>query len=306
MPSPYTLSDLGNLVAVADAGHVGRAASRCFVTQPTLSMQLKKLEQCLGVPLFERDRKRLVLTEVDRSVVEQARRTLAEARMVQEIADAHRDGEAGQFRLGIIATLGAYFLPWAVGTLRARYPRLNVVVTEGITDDLLASLGEHELDAALLALPITGRPFELIPLFEERFFVTCPVGHVLSAMPAVAPTALQGHRLLLLTEGHCLRDQALEVCSMESHSGSLTADCRATSLETLRQMVASGLGVTLLPALAAKNAISDSRLAVLPLDSPAAIRRIGIALRPTDPRAALVCSIAEVFRANLPGEVSAS
>ncbi len=203
--------------------------------------------------------------------------------MVQEIADAHRGGESGRFRLGIIATLGTYILPWSVGPLRARYPRLSFFVTEGITVDLLGALGEHELDTVLLALPVPGCPFDLTPLFDERFFVTCPVGHPLSSMPAMSPKALQGHRLLLLTEGHCLRDQALEVCRMESLAGNLGTDCRATSLETLRQMVATGLGVTLLPAMAANSALSDTRLAVLPLDSAAARRRIVIALRPTIP-----------------------
>ena len=242
------LRDLRYLVAVADRRHFGRAAEACFVSQPTLSTQLKKLEEELDVALIEHTSRQVMLTDIGREIVERARVVLREADQIRELARRTRDPEAGNVRLGVFPTLGPYLLPHVVPKVRARFPKLTLLLVEEKTEELRRMLHDGRLDAAIMASPVNDPQLSHVDLFEEDFVLALPQGHALAKRKRIAVGDLADAELLLLDDGHCLRDQALDVCQM---AGAAEArGFRATSLETLRQMVAGGVGITLLPALA--------------------------------------------------------
>jgi LysR family hydrogen peroxide-inducible transcriptional activator len=251
------LRDLRYLVALADHKHFGRAAAACFVSQPTLSTQIRKLEEELGVALVERAPRRVMLTPVGRDIAERARRVVAEVTQMGEVARRSQDPEAGSVRLGLFPTLAPYLLPHVLPGIRARFPRLELLLVEEKTDALLARLREGRLDAAILALPLHDESLHVEPLFREPFVMAVPQSHVFARRTRpLALHELDQEHLLLLEEGHCLRDQALDVCRL---AGANERDgFRATSLETLRQMVAAGIGVTLLPMLAVQPPVPPS------------------------------------------------
>lgn len=281
-----TLAELRYLVAVADLSHFGRAAERCRVTQPTLSTQLRKLEENLGAPLVERSSRFLALTPVGTAVVAHARRILEEADQIAELVRHHHGTLMSVLRLGIIPTLSPYILPLLLKRLHQRYPGLRLVLREDLTANLMAALDAYALDVLLIALPEQTVGYRSMPLFLEPFCFACPPGHKLSNRPAVTERELRHERLLLLDEGHCLRDQALEVCG-EQHSDSRgqSDDFRATSLETISEMVAAGLGCTLLPAMAVPHLTARHRhLEVRPLVAANAHRRIGLVWRASFPK----------------------
>lgn len=294
------LRDLRYLVAVAEHGHFGRAAEACHVSQPTLSAQLRKLEAYLGVALFERTSKSVRPTPAGVRLVAQARRVLEESDLLLAEAKGLAAPLTGPLALGIIPTLAPYLLPWFVPAAAAAHPALQLVVHEDLTAPLLAALHAGRIDAALVALPVDEPDLVSFALFDEPFLVACGVGDPLAAGGAVAATRLTPERLLLLTEGHCLRDQALAVCRFERVGG--TADFRAASLETLRQLVVAGHGCTLLPALACRP--PDPRLALRPLDPPAS-RRIGLVWRRSYPRAGDLDVLGGTLRQALPDSVTA-
>lgn len=243
------LRDLRYLVALADHLHFGRAAEASHVSQPTLSTQIRKLEDELGVPLVERAPRQVMLTSAGEDIARRARRVLAEVDQMRETARRTADPEAGTIRLGLFPTLAPYLLPHVVGKLRERFPRLQLLLVEDKTEPLLLQLREGRLDAAVLALPLHEDWLEIEPLFAEPFVLAVPADHPLAGRDTLALAELDEHPLLLLEEGHCLRDQALEVCALAG-GGEQDDGFRATSLETLRQMVAAGVGATLLPLLA--------------------------------------------------------
>ena len=277
------LKDLRYLVAVADTRHFGRAAERCFVSQPTLSAQLKKLEQYLGVQLIERQPNNVSLTDAGGQIVARARGILEASDEVVTLARAHRDPLAGRLRLALLPTIGPYLLPRISQPLRSALPCLELRLYEYQTEPMLARLKGGELDLGILALPVELEGLEARELFAEPFTVALPEHHPLAKRECIQVADLEGERLLLLEEGHCLRDQALEVCSRAGAAES--QDFRATSLETLRQMVATGAGVTLLPELATRGAYGDARgVVVLPFAKPAPVRHIGAVWRKTTAR----------------------
>ena len=281
--SDIKLKDLRYLVAVADTRHFGRAAERCFVSQPTLSAQLKKLEQYLGVQLIERQPNNVSLTDAGGQIVARARGILEASDEVVTLARAHRDPLAGRLRLALLPTIGPYLLPLISQALRNALPRLELRLYEYQTEPMLAKLKGGELDLGILALPVELEGLEARELFAEPFTVALPEHHPLAKRERIQVADLEGERLLLLEEGHCLRDQALEVCSRAGAGES--QDFRATSLETLRQMVATGAGVTLLPELATRGAYGDARgVVVLPFAKPAPVRHIGAVWRKTTAR----------------------
>ncbi|MEE7546672.1 LysR family transcriptional regulator [Xanthomonas sp. Kuri4-1] len=250
------LRDLKYLVALADHKHFGRAAAACFVSQPTLSTQIKKLEDELGVPLVERAPRKVMLTPAGREAAARARGIVAEVDQMKEAARRSQDPEAGTVRLGIFPTLGPYLLPHVVPRIRTRFPQLELLLVEEKSDQLLTQLREGRLDAAVLALPLQDEQLHAEFLFEEPFVLAVPEGHALAQRGALTLDDLSEQRLLLLQDGHCLREQALDVCHL---SGALEkAEFQATSLETLRQMVAANVGVTLLPLLAVKPPVARS------------------------------------------------
>jgi LysR family hydrogen peroxide-inducible transcriptional activator len=287
------LRDLQYLVALAETRHFGRAALRCHVSQPTLSAQLKKLEEYLGVALVERRPRRVGLTPAGEAVVERAKRMLRDAEDIRALARASQDPLGGELKLGLIPTLGPYLLPRIAPRITRALPKLQLMLHEYQTAPLLERVLQGELDVAILALPADTKGLVTRPLFAESFLVAMPEHHRLTARKRLKPADLGGERLLLLEEGHCLRDQALEVCARvgtEEHS------FRATSLETLRQMVAAGLGITLLPRLAAEGPFASARgLVVRPFAPPVPSRVIGAAWRRSTSRAAAIAAVCNLI-----------
>ncbi len=276
--SGLSLRDLEYVVAIADHGNFVRAAEHCRVAQPSLSSQIRKLEALLDITIFERTTRRVLVTPEGRNFIEQARKVLAEARLLFAIAQRPEESFGGSLRLAAISTLGPYLFPGILGDLRRTYPTLGLILSEGLTRDLIARLVEGEIDAALLSLPHEDSALSTIPIFTEPFLLASPVGHPASRADGPGWEAIAAHERLLLEEGHCLRQQALAACAAAGHAHRL-----ATSLETLKYMVAAGEGCTLVPVLAVaeKDAVAYSRV-----PSPAYSRTIGLAWRRTDPRAA--------------------
>jgi LysR family transcriptional regulator, hydrogen peroxide-inducible genes activator len=296
------LKDLRYLVALADTRHFGQAAARCHVSQPTLSAQLKKLEDYLGVPLIERHPRKIALTEVGTQVLQRARRIMEASDEIVTLAQSQRDPLGGRLRIGLLPTIGPYLLPLVATRIRRKLPRLDLLLYEYQTESLLAHLDAGDIDVAILALPVHSDALAERPLYDEPFVVAVPATHGLSSRKSLKASDLEGQTLLLLEDGHCLRDQALAVCS---RSGAAEKqDFRATSLETLRQMVAAGGGITLLPELASHGGHGNARgVTVIPFVRPAPVRKIGALWRKTSTRAtaiAAVCDlVSEVARAQL-------
>src|SRR6202167_3225207 len=236
------LKDLKYLVALADTGHFGRAAERTFVSQPTLSAQLKKLEEYLGVKLVERRPKNVQLTEAGKQVVAPAPRMRREGGEIVSLARNNADPFAGKLKLALIPTIGPYLLPRVMPKLRKALPHLSLMLYEYQTESLLKRLRDGEIDLGIMALPAVQEGIESRELYEEEFTVALPNNHALGAKPTIKIQDLKGQTLLLLEDGHCLRDEALEVCSRADVREA--EDYRVTSLETLRQMVVAGLGIT--------------------------------------------------------------
>ncbi|MBO1076288.1 LysR substrate-binding domain-containing protein [Roseomonas marmotae] len=294
-----SLRDLEYAVAVAELGHFGRAAERCGVSQAGLSEQVRKLESLLGTALFERTTRRITVTPAGEVLLRQAREVLAGARLLLAMARSRAEPLAGPLRLGVIATLGPYYLPGLLWEVRTRYPKLELRLQEGQTDALTAALRAGELDLLLLALPLPAEGLVAEPLFFEPFRVVLPADHPLARQPELSLQDLAGEGLLLLEEGHCLRDQALSLCSAARPG----RDARfASSLEMLRHMIAAGEGYSLLPLLATQErAELDGLVRVRDLSHAEDVgRRIGLAWRRTDARAPAFRELAEFLRGATP------
>lgn len=294
------LRDLKYLVALAETGHFGRAAEKSHVSQPTLSAQIKKLEEQLGVQLVERRPRKVTLTDVGARVVARARRILQDADDISELARESRDPLAGALKVAFIPTLGPYLLPLVTPRIRKQLPRLQLLLYEYQTGPMLERLRGGELDLGVLALGVDVSGLEVLPLHEEAFTLAVPAGHRLAKKSAVRPDDLAGETLLLLEDGHCLRDQALDVCSRIDVREA--EDFRATSLETLRQMVVAGLGVTLLPELATQGPFAQPKnLAIRPFVKPAPRRTIGAVWRRSSTRAPAIAAVCDALKKALEG-----
>ncbi len=291
-----TLQDLRYVVALAEHGHFGRAAAACDIAQPTLSTQIKNLETQLGVTLFERTTKSVSTTSAGAEIAARARRVLEEVDAIASVGRQTSGPLSGDFSLGVIPTLGPYILPWLVPALNKDYPELRLILREDLTAPLLERLGSHRLDAALVALPTPDSRMETLALFDEPFWFAEPKGRKPTPATPMREDELRGRRLLLLTEGHCLRDQALEICGTAGRDDE--GDFRATSLETILQMVATGLGSTLLPAMACGDVRARS-VATRPLEAGVG-RRIGLVWRRSYPRSRDIHLLARTLREHLP------
>ncbi|MGD0107642.1 MAG: hydrogen peroxide-inducible genes activator [Rhodopila sp.] len=289
------LRDLRYLLAVAEHEHFGRAAKACGISQPTLSVQVRKLEELLGVALFERSSKTVAPTAACEQLIGHARAAVAEAEAILSVARNLRDPLAGRFRLGIIPTLAPYLLPLVFAPLREALPALEVEPWEDQTTALLERLRAHELDAALLATEVDGPDLASQPLFAEPFLAALPPEHPLAGREVVAEADL-ARDILVLADGHCLRGQALAACG---HSGALGGALRAASLSTLLNMVAAGYGTTLIPGLAT-GAAQDAGIVLRPLAARAG-RTVRIAWRAHYPRRAVVEAVGEVIATRLRG-----
>jgi LysR family hydrogen peroxide-inducible transcriptional activator len=292
--SDIKLKDLRYLVTLADTGHFGQAAERCFVSQPTLSAQLKKLEEYLGVKLIERQPRRATLTQAGEQIVARARVILGASDEVVTIAQTYRDPLAGRLKVAMIPTVGPYILPRVAPAVRRQMPRLDLLLFEYQTAAILAKIHAGDIDLGVLALPVEQDGLASRKLYDEDFNVALPENHRLAKQATVRIADLADESLLLLEEGHCLRDQALEVCSRISLQE--RQDFRATSLETLRQMVAAGAGVTLMPELASRGAYGNARGVVIrPLVRPTPHRQIGAVWRRSSARLAAIDAFCDVL-----------
>jgi LysR family hydrogen peroxide-inducible transcriptional activator len=288
------LKDLKYLVALADTGHFGKAAERTFVSQPTLSAQLKKLEEFLGVKLVERQPKNVQLTEVGKQVVVRARRMLDEGDEIIALAKNNTDPFAGKLKIALIPTIGPYLLPRVMQKIRKALPHLGLMLYEHQTEPLLKRLRDGEIDLGIMALPISQDGMDSRKLYDEMFTVALPNNHPLAAKSTIKIQDLKGQTLLLLEDGHCLRDQALEVCSrIEIREAE---DFRATSLETLRQMVVAGLGITLLPETAVESPFGSQRgLTIRQFAKPAPTRTVGAVWRKSSTRSSAIAAVCDVL-----------
>jgi LysR family transcriptional regulator, hydrogen peroxide-inducible genes activator len=296
-----TLTELRYLVALANRAHFGRAAEDCHVSQPTLSTQIRKLEEYLGVTLIERNAKSFSLTSMGCEVVEKARKILGQVDALLASTRQAHEPLTGPLNLGVIPSLAPYLLPRLLPLFKNHYPRLQLVVHEDLTGHLLERLRAYQIDAALLALPLDGGDFEEIPLFDEPFWFACPAQHPLAALKTVSEADLCDVPLLLLADGHCLRGQALAACGRTGADDEKIDDFRAASLETICQLVAAGFGCTLLPALAARPAQDpESSFVIRPLRSRKASRRIGLVWRRGDQKSQELALLAALIRDNAP------
>ena len=273
-----TLKQLAHLAALAEHQHFGKAARACHVTQSTLSASIAALEDALQAQLVDRGTRLATLTPLGAQILRQARQILEQAEALVATAQATQEPLSGSLRMGVIPTIGPFLLPRMLGRLRERYPALQLYLKEDLTARLIEQLEHNQLDLALLALPYSVGAIATLPLFEDRFSFCCPATHPLAKAKRIEAAQLAKENLLLLQDGHCLRDHALAACRLREN---LTIDpFAATSLYTIVQMVSNGLGVTLLPQLAIDSGIlRHTALASVPLATPAPARTIGLAWR---------------------------
>lgn len=289
------LRALQYLVKLAELQHFSKAAEACFVSQPTLSTQIMKLEEELGVQLVERIPRKVQLTPVGKDIAERARHVLRDIDQIHLTARRSRDPEKGTLRLGIFPTLAPYLLPHVVPGIRKRFPNLKLQLSEEKTEDILKQLDDGDLDAALLALPLDEDGLEIEILFEEPFLLALPESHPLADKAEIVMEDLAGEELLLLEDGHCLREHALEVCALAGARERV--DFHATSMETLRQMVAADVGITLMPILAVKPpvAVTDN-VKLRHFHDPAPSRTIALVWRRSSPLGELMKKLATSLR----------
>lgn len=284
-----TLTELRYVVTLAQEQHFGRAAERCFVSQPTLSIAVKKLEDELGIALFERTKSRVQPTPLGEQIVAQANLVLEQTATIKDMADAGKDQLSSPLAVGAIFTIGPYLLPQFIPHLQTLASKMPLYVEDGYTHNLRKKLRNGELDVIIVALPFNEPDVVTQALYEESFVVLMPHNHPLAAKTEIDPSELSEQKMLLLGEGHCFRDQVLTTCPSIQHSGEVSSNVRTaaegSSLETLRHMVASGLGITILPESAAiSNIYSSNLLVTRPFMAPAPSRTVALAWRASFPR----------------------
>jgi LysR family hydrogen peroxide-inducible transcriptional activator len=297
-----TLTELKYIVAVAREKHFGHAAEACFVAQPTLSVAIKKLEDELGVPIFERGGSEISMTPLGVQIVAQAERVLEQTAAIREIAKQNKDPLTGQLRLGVIYTVAPYLLPQLVRSMIERVPQMPLVLQENFTAKLVEMLRQGELDAAIMAQPFPQQGLLVQPLYDEPFVVAMPSSHPWSTRERINAADLKNQTMLLLGNGHCFRDQVLEVCP-EMARFSTTGDGIArtfegSSLETIRHMVASGIGITVLPKASVPDMQAhDGLLRYVPFEDPVPTRRVVIAWRKSFTRRAAIEAVRQAMMA---------
>lgn len=299
------LRELLYIIAVAETKHFGKAADRCFVSQPTLSGQIKKLEDELGVAIFERTNRSVVITPVGQEIVNHARQIIQQAEVIRQLAEGHKDPLSGELHIGAIPTLSPYLMPLILLPVKKQFPQMNLILNEEKTENLLQRLQDHQIDAALIATAVDEGDFETIPLFDEPFWVAYSRSHHFYTKDKIVIRDIQKENLLLLAEGHCLADQAMEICQIKSRQlNKQTAGLRASSLETLIQLVKANYGITLLPALALLGSWSSgSGVVAQPLANAKASRRISLVFRHSFPRRIAIETLAQIILDHLPNTV---
>ncbi|MEK6704235.1 MAG: LysR substrate-binding domain-containing protein [Bdellovibrionota bacterium] len=302
-PSWLTFRDLEYLVSVAKYGHFSRAAEACRVSQPSLSAQIKRLEERLDLRLFERTSRRVSVTEHGRAVIAQAELLLREAQKLVSIATEKSEPLSGQLRLGAIATVGPYLLPYLLGPLKKAFPKMDLLLREGLTDQLLSELRSGALDAILAAPTFDENGFHTFNLFFEPFLLTAPKGHQILNKQRILASDLKSSEMVLLEDGHCLRDQTLDFCP-RNRRGNIRK-FHATSIETLRHLVATGHGYTLMPALAVNNdKLLGGLITYKKFDQPRVGREIILVCRDQFSRIDEIKTLADFIRSKKPRELT--
>ena len=278
------LRDLEYLSAIGELKHFRKAAEKCFVSQPTLSGQLKKLEDQIGAQLVERTTRNVFLTPIGEEIVKISRRILADAASIENMVSTYTDPMSGTLNVGLIPTIAPYLLPLIVEPINKKFPQIEIILHEVQTEVMLKNLSDGSLDAGILATPIEANGLEEIILYTEPFYVAINSKHPYALKKTIEKEDLRGETLLLLEEGHCLRGQALDICS--DNMTKERKDFRGTSLETIRHMVSAGIGITLIPqtAIDYKNLIKNSSIKYIPFNEPAPARRVGLLHRSTSTR----------------------
>ena len=278
------LRDLEYLSAIGELKHFRKAAEKCFVSQPTLSGQIKKLEEEIGVQLLERTTRNVFLTPIGEEIVKIARRILADVDSIENMVSTFSDPMSGPLNIGLIPTIAPYLLPLIMQPLNKTYPKLEIVLHELQTEVILNKLSEGSLDAGILAVPLEMKGLEEIILYTEPFFVAANIRHPFAAKLSIKVEDLLDETVLLLEEGHCLRGQVMDVCSQTMTKE--RKDFQGTSLETIRHMVSTGIGITLIPqtAIDQKNLTQKSSIKYIPFNKPAPARRVGLLFRKTSNR----------------------
>jgi LysR family hydrogen peroxide-inducible transcriptional activator len=302
-----TLTELKYIVAVAREKHFGHAAEACFVAQPTLSVAIKKLEDELGVVIFERGGTEVSVTPLGAQIVAQAERVLEQTAAIKEIANQNKDPLSGPLRLGIIYTIGPYLLPSLVKTMIERVPQMPLILQENFTTRLIELLRQGELDAAIMALPFPEHGLNVLPLYDEEFVVALPRQHKWADRKQIDANELKSETMLLLGNGHCFRDQVLEVCPemsrFSTNGDGIARTFEGSSLETIRHMVSSGIGITVLPKASIPDMNTrDGMVRYVPFIAPAPSRRVVIAWRKSFTRQAAIDAVQKaVFACKLNG-----
>jgi LysR family hydrogen peroxide-inducible transcriptional activator len=298
------LRDLKYLIAVAETGHFGKAAKRCFVSQPTLSSQIKKLEDQLGVKVFERTNRSVNITPVGEKIIEHARKSIEQAEAINQIALAYRDPLAGVLRVGAIPTLSPYLTPLFLAPLIKNYPQLELVLTEETTSNLEDRLRNHDIDVALLATPLKEEGLVEKQLFDEPFWLIHPKDHPLYTKEEITRADLANLDILLLSEMHCLSKQVMKVCRLKERRKGIMESLGAFTLETLVQLVSAGYGCTLVPALSVHGGwMTASGVITRQLDVPEAKRSIRMVYRNSFPQPQTLNVLADVIKTHLPNTV---
>lgn len=288
-----TLIELKFVLAVAKERNFRRAAEKCFVTQPALSLGIKKLEDELGVRLFERNRNEVTPTDIGQKIIAQANIVLEEASKIKDMAKLGNDPLNGTFKLGVIHSVGPYLLPEMIPPLMQVAPLMPLEVEENITANLEHQLKNGVIDAAVIALPFNIAGIEITPLYDEPFNVVVPTQHPWAQRTSIAPEELSSEKVLLLNTGHCFSNQVTQACPELSRKGEVL---QGNSLETIRNMVASNLGITVLPAMATAMRYQNPLLKVVPFTSPAPSRRIALAWRKSFVRREAIEVLAKVMQ----------
>lgn len=288
-----TLTELKFIVSVARERNFRRAAEKCFVTQPALSLGIKKLEDELGVLIFERGHNEVAVTEIGEQIIEQANRVLEEAERIKELAVQGNDQLSGPIKLGVIYSTGPYLLPEIIPILRKTAPEMPLDVEENLTANLEVQLKSGMIDAAIVALPFDIPGIKVQPLYDESFVVAVPVQHPWSGRKSVSAEELSEEKVLLLNSGHCFSNQVVQACPQLSRKGEVM---QGNSLETVRNMVASNLGITVLPCSAVVERYSNPLVKVVPFEPPAPIRRIALAWRKSYGRQQAIEKIVEAIK----------
>ncbi len=295
-----TLTELRYIVAVSQKNHFGKAAQACFVSQPTLSIAIKKLEEELDVRLFERSSKNEIrITEIGQQIIDQAYIVLQEARQLGEIAQQGKDPLSGQFKLGVIYTVGPYLLPDLIPGLTQKAPELRLIIEENFTANLSQSLKQGALDAIIISYPFEEPGIETAPLYEEPFIVALPKDHEWRDRDTIPPEDLASQDLMLLGAGHCFRDQVIAACpNCMSGNSELTRTLEGGSLETIRHMVAAGTGITVLPRTSILSGSQiEGLIRIKPFKSPSPERTVAIAWRKQYPRKEAIQTVKETIKA---------